>query len=43
MMRAATFSIREVTALTDAHGPEIDELRARRRTAFDAERSRWPA
>jgi urea carboxylase len=43
MMRAATFSIREVTALTDVHGPEIDALRARRRTAFDAERSRWQA
>jgi urea carboxylase len=43
MMRAATFSIREVTALTDAHGTEIDALRARRRTAFHAERSRWPA
>jgi urea carboxylase len=43
LMRAATFSVKEVTALTDAHVKEIATVRAGRRAAFDAERMRWTA
>lgn len=43
LMRPATFSVREVTALTNANAGEIATLRAERRAAFDAERMRWTA
>ncbi|HEY2203858.1 MAG TPA: 5-oxoprolinase/urea amidolyase family protein [Pseudonocardia sp.] len=36
-----TFSVREAAAITAAHGPEIDRVRAGRRAAFAAERERW--
>ena len=42
-MRPTTFSVREVTELTERHRDEIDGLRSRRRAAFDAERARWSA
>jgi urea carboxylase len=42
-MRPATFSVREVAALTNAHVDEIATVRAGRRAAFDAERMRWTA
>jgi urea carboxylase len=41
--RPATFSLTEVRALERDHASEIATLRARRRAAFDAERSRWSA
>jgi urea carboxylase len=43
VMRPATFSVREVTALTSANADEIATVRAERRAAFDAERMRWTA
>jgi urea carboxylase len=43
LMRPATFSVREATALADAHVDEIAAVRAGRRAAFDAERMRWTA
>ena len=43
LMRPATFSVREATALADAHVDEIATVRAGRRAAFDAERMRWTA
>jgi urea carboxylase len=43
LMRPATFSVREVAALTNANADEIATLRAERRAAFDAERMRWIA
>jgi urea carboxylase len=42
-MRPATFSIREVAALSQQHSTDIAALRQRRRAAFDAERERWTA
>ena len=43
LMRPATFSVREVAALTQANADEIATVRAERRAAFDAERMRWIA
>lgn len=43
VMRPATFSVQEVTTLTNANADEIATLRADRRAAFDAERMRWTA
>jgi hypothetical protein len=43
LMRPATFSVREVAALTQAYAHEIATVRAERRAAFDAERMRWAA
>jgi len=37
----ATFSLAEVTALEAAHDAEIARFRARRQSAFDAERAAW--
>jgi urea carboxylase len=39
--RPATFSLAEVAALDAAHHDEIETTRARRRSAFAAERERW--
>ena len=39
----ATFSVREAAEIAITHGPEIDELRQRRRRSFAAERDRWSA
>jgi urea carboxylase len=39
--RPATFSVTEVADLERTHRDEIAVLRARRRSAFDAERRRW--
>jgi urea carboxylase len=38
---AATFSVREAAELAARHRAEINEVQARRRAAFNAERERW--
>jgi urea carboxylase len=37
----ATFTLSEVEELESEHAQEIDQFRARRQAAFDAERARW--